>query len=530
MYTHYFGYSENPFTLTPNPRFIFLSNKHKEAFAHLLYGIDNHHGFIKLVGEVGTGKTTLLRTLLGQLGEDKYRTALIFNPCISGIELLRSINHEYGIRSDYDNVSDLLSTLNQFLLAENGQGHTVVLVIDEAQNLQPEVLEHIRLISNLETENDKLIQIILAGQPELKALLKKSELRQLNQRIAVRYTLKPMTREETGRYIRHRTDRASETGGEFFSSNAILPIHLYTGGNPRMINILCDRALLVAYSNEQRVITASTVLKPTWERKGLPGNLQGSEAAGTGSSSRDNHPPASEERQSGLTEEAAEQIEAFEDSEPLELLEEVATEDGAFEESYDLGAELRMEMNEYHHRRIKEMEVPPELQLLQSMTTELINPHLPGDVLLLVLRFAAEFFNRGVIFMVRDKIISGHGQFGIGNGDGNGDETVRSIHFSLETGSMFRPPCKSGKPLTFTPDLTGANISIFNQLGGGIPEQAFIGPLVSRSRIIGFLYADNLPDNKTIERTETLEIFLSQAGVALEKNLLEKKLNEGKQV
>src|SRR6185369_10184756 len=153
MYTKYFGFNEKPFTLTPNPRFIFLSKNHKEAFAHLLYGINNHYGFIELIGEVGTGKTTVLRTLLGQLKDENYRTGLIFNPCLTGVELLRSINHEFGLKAESEYANELLVELNRFLLAENAEGRTVVLVIDEAQNLQPEVLEQIRLISNLETED-----------------------------------------------------------------------------------------------------------------------------------------------------------------------------------------------------------------------------------------------------------------------------------------------------------------------------------------------------------------------------------------
>jgi general secretion pathway protein A len=261
MYTKYFGFNEKPFTLTPNPRFIFLSKNHKEAFAHLLYGINNHYGFIELIGEVGTGKTTVLRTLLGQLHDDNYRTALIFNPCLSGIELLRSINQEFGIKSDCEYANELLAEMNRFLLTENAKGHTVVLVIDEAQNLKPEVLEQLRLISNLETENDKLIQIILAGQPELAALLERPELRQLNQRIAVRYKLKSMNMNETRAYIRHRMEVAGETGGVSFSFYAIKWIYLYTIGVPRMINILCDRALLIAYGDERRRISSGIVTR-----------------------------------------------------------------------------------------------------------------------------------------------------------------------------------------------------------------------------------------------------------------------------
>lgn len=265
MYTKYFGFNEKPFTLTPNPRFIYLSKNHKEAFAHLLYGINNHYGFIELIGEVGAGKTTVLRTLLSQLNEESYRSALIFNPCLTGVELLRSINHEFGLNSTSEYANELLGELNSFLLKENTQGITVVLVIDEAQNLSPEILEQLRLISNLETENDKLIQIILAGQLELSTILELPQLRQLNQRIAVRYRLKPMSSEETCTYIRHRMVVAGETGGVSFSRNAQTIIHLYSRGLPRLINNLCDRALLIAYGDERRLVTAGIVLRAVKE-------------------------------------------------------------------------------------------------------------------------------------------------------------------------------------------------------------------------------------------------------------------------
>ena len=261
MYTKYFGFTEKPFTLTPNPRFIFLSKNHKEAFAHLLYGINNHYGFIELTGEIGTGKTTVLRTLLEQLQDENYRTALIFSPCLTGVELLRTINSEFGIECNSYHANELISELNRFLLTESAQGHTVVLVIDESQNLQPDVLEQIRLISNLETENDKLIQIILAGQPELEILLERPDLRQLNQRIAVRYKLRSMSMTETRHYIRQRMEIAGETGGVTFSDVAIRLIYLVTQGVPRMINILCDRSLLIAYGNENRRINMFTVMQ-----------------------------------------------------------------------------------------------------------------------------------------------------------------------------------------------------------------------------------------------------------------------------
>lgn len=265
MYTKYYGFNEKPFTLTPNPRFIYLSKNHKEAFAHLLYGINNHYGFIELIGEVGTGKTTVLRTLLSQLQDDNYRSAFIFNPCLNGVELLRCINQEFGLKSEGAYTNELLEELNNFLLQENKRGITVVLVIDEAQNLSPEILEQLRLISNLETEDDKLIQIVLAGQPELSSLLDLPELRQLNQRISVRYRLRSMSMDETRTYIRHRMVVAGESGGVVFSRTSLKLIHLFSHGLPRLINNLCDRALLIGFGDEQRQISAGIVIRAVQE-------------------------------------------------------------------------------------------------------------------------------------------------------------------------------------------------------------------------------------------------------------------------
>ncbi len=272
MYTSYFGFNEKPFTLTPNPRYLFLSRHHREAFAHLLYGIDSHYGFIALTGEVGTGKTTVLRTLLGQLKDDKYRTALVFNPSLSGLELLRNIASEFGIDTVGEEAGDILSALNCFLLAENSAGRTVVLVIDEAQNLTPEVLEQIRLVSNLETSDDKLIQIILAGQPELEQLLSRPELRQLNQRIAIRYRLRSMNREETENYLSHRMEVAGNIHGVAFTNAAFRILYLNSNGIPRTINILADRCLIIAFGEEKREITAAMAAKASYELADLPEN------------------------------------------------------------------------------------------------------------------------------------------------------------------------------------------------------------------------------------------------------------------
>ena len=213
MYLDFYALREKPFSLTPDPRFVFLSKKHKETFAHLLYGINSRAGFIVLTGEVGSGKTTVLRALLNQLDEDHYRTALIFNPCLSPNELLQSINREFDIPIDNSSRTSALDTLNLFLLQQNAEGRTVVLVIDEAQALEAPVLEQIRLISNLETDREKLIQIVLAGQPEFGQVLQRKEMRQLSQRITVRYHLQPMDFPDTVAYITHRIRENPWAGG-----------------------------------------------------------------------------------------------------------------------------------------------------------------------------------------------------------------------------------------------------------------------------------------------------------------------------
>ena len=250
MYLEFYGFRERPFRLTPDPRFIFLSKNHREAFAHLLYGIDNRVGFISLTGEVGSGKTTVLRTLLSQLDPDRYRTALIFNPCLSASELLQNINRELGISPCPPHSPSPLEALNLFLLQQNAEGRTVVLVIDEAQDLEAAVLEQIRLISNLETDSEKLIQIVLSGQPELTEILERKEMRQISQRITVRYHLQPMDFKDTLSYINHRLVAAGGKGASVFSKWALRRIYRYSRGLPRLINAACDRALLAGYGRD----------------------------------------------------------------------------------------------------------------------------------------------------------------------------------------------------------------------------------------------------------------------------------------
>lgn len=256
MYLDFYGFREKPFNLTPDPCFVFLSKTHKEAFAHLLYGINNRAGFIGLTGEVGSGKTTVLRTLFSQLDTDHHRTALIFNPCLSAPELLQSINREFGISTDTPNGTGALDALNVFLLEQNAEGRTVVLAIDEAQNLEASVLEQIRLISNLETGKEKLIQIILSGQPELLEILKRGEMRQLSQRITVRYHLQPMDFQDTVAYVGHRLDVAGGKERISFTKGAMKRIYRYSRGLPRPINAACDRALMVAFAEDTTRISS----------------------------------------------------------------------------------------------------------------------------------------------------------------------------------------------------------------------------------------------------------------------------------
>jgi general secretion pathway protein A len=255
MYLDFHGFREKPFNLTPDPRFVFLSKTHKEAFAHLLYGIHDRVGFIGLTGEVGSGKTTVLRALLGQLDPEHHRTALIFNPCLSAPELLQNINREFGITTSTNGLGPL-EGLNQFLLQQNAEGRTVVLIIDEAQDLEAPVLEQIRLISNLETDTEKLIQIVLSGQPEFAKVLKRNDMRQLSQRIVVRYHLQPMDFDDTVQYIGHRLRVAGGTDGLIFSKGALKQIYRYSQGLPRLVNAVCDRALITAYSRDARRISS----------------------------------------------------------------------------------------------------------------------------------------------------------------------------------------------------------------------------------------------------------------------------------
>ena len=258
MYKNFFGFNERPFKLVPNPAYLFLSRSHEEALAHLTYAVIQGEGFMAITGEVGTGKTTLSRAFLEHLDDDT-KSAYIFTTNLSSIELLKAINDEFGIPSDADNAKDLIDTLNTFLIEQKALGKNTVLLIDEAQNLTNEVLELLRLLSNLETSRHKLLYIILVGQPELKEKLNSHELRQLKQRISLSCRLIPLDLKDVRNYIQHRIYVASGEPKVQFDDAAYRSIYNYSEGIPRLVNIVCDRALLTAFSLDQKEITQKIV-------------------------------------------------------------------------------------------------------------------------------------------------------------------------------------------------------------------------------------------------------------------------------
>jgi general secretion pathway protein A len=260
MYLRFFGLNEKPFAITPDPRYLYLSERHAEALAHLLYGVNESGGFIQLTGEVGTGKTTVVRTLLSRVPHHAD-VAVILNPRVTPVEFLLTICEELGLDiadADRDSVKQMVDALNRRLLAAHAGGRRIIVIVDEAQNLSAEVLEQVRLLTNLETPTQKLLQIILIGQPELRELLDRTDLRQLAQRITGRYHLEPLSREETRGYIRHRLRVAGATD-EIFTASALAEVHRLAAGIPRVINVTCDRALLGAYTQEKRKVSAALV-------------------------------------------------------------------------------------------------------------------------------------------------------------------------------------------------------------------------------------------------------------------------------
>jgi len=254
MYNAYFGFREKPFKLVPNPEYLFLSRSHEDALAYLNYAISQGEGFVEITGEVGTGKTTLCRAFLESL-DDTTSAAYIFNPKLNPQQLIRSINDEFGITCGTDDTKDLIDALNRFLLQTKQERKKAILLIDEAQNLSETVLEQLRLLSNLETKKEKLLQIILVGQPELAAMLDSHDLRQIGQRISIRCRISPLSLRETQEYIQYRLNIASQKRLALFDRAAIRRIYAYSSGIPRMINIACDRALLTAFGMNRRKVT-----------------------------------------------------------------------------------------------------------------------------------------------------------------------------------------------------------------------------------------------------------------------------------
>ncbi len=254
MYEKFYGLRDNPFRLTPDPDYLFLSSGHQEALGHLLFGVNERSGVVVITGEVGAGKTTLLRTLVRNL-DAQTTVAYIFNPTLSALELLQTINADLGLPASSTSKKELTDELNRFLLDQQAAGRRVVVIVDEAQNLEPSVLEQLRLLSNLETEREKLLQIILVGQPELRAMLARPELVQLDQRVTLHWHLGPLNTAETAAYVRHRLRVAAAMREAVrFTPRALRLVHRFSRGIPRLVNVLCHRALLIGYTREERPI------------------------------------------------------------------------------------------------------------------------------------------------------------------------------------------------------------------------------------------------------------------------------------
>ncbi len=267
MYLKHFGFTEEPFNITPDPRFLFFAKHHQEAYDHLVYGIKNRKGFIELTGEVGCGKTTICRAVFAALPSN-VATALVLNPCLTETQLMRAILDDFGLTVRGRDRLTYLQRLNRFLLDQLAEGNNVALIIDEAQDLSTGVLEQVRLLSNLETDQHKLLQIVLCGQPELKERLAASDLRQLRQRITVRCHLLPLTEEEVAQYIERRLLIAGRADGKLFDSDAVRRVYRYSGGIPRLINAVCDVSLLAGYAAGTLRIDKNCVIRAIEQLEG----------------------------------------------------------------------------------------------------------------------------------------------------------------------------------------------------------------------------------------------------------------------
>ena len=293
MYEDYYGFSEKPFSLTPDPKYLYKSESHAGAFELLQYAIRRREGFVVVTGDIGTGKTTLCRAVMGQLDRRVF-TALVLNPFLAEDDLLRLILQDFGVvsreeikrgRLAYVSKQALIDTLNEFLLSLLPLGASAVLILDEAQNLPRQVLEQIRILSNLETDKEKLLQIVLVGQMNLKESLRAPDLRQLDQRVSIRFELEPLTRDETGAYVSHRLAIAGGASGVSFAPAALDLVHRCTTGIPRLINLVCDRALLCSYAERCTRVTPESVRKAAvsldlvFPRRSFAGWLRGQAAA-----------------------------------------------------------------------------------------------------------------------------------------------------------------------------------------------------------------------------------------------------------
>lgn len=258
MYLQHFGLLRAPFEMTPDPAFLYLGESHQEGLATLVYGVRSRKGFVMLTGEVGTGKTTLLHALLSQL-DPNTAAAFVFNPRLGPLDFFRVLFDEFGIETPCTTKAEYLIAFNKFLIERLGRDHPTLLIVDEAQNLSPEMLEEVRLLSNLETPHSKLIQIMLVGQPELEEMLQQQELRQLRQRISLRFRLRPFDADETEHYVQERMRLAGYTGKGVFKRSALRRMHYVTTGIPRLINVVCDGALLLCYSRGQTSVDANEI-------------------------------------------------------------------------------------------------------------------------------------------------------------------------------------------------------------------------------------------------------------------------------
>jgi type II secretory pathway predicted ATPase ExeA len=259
MYKKFFGLRENPFNVNPDPRYLYMTAHTEEALACLTYGIQNRKGFVLLTGEVGTGKTTLLNKLLDWLHRENIPTAFVFNPRLNVTQFLDFMLADFGLQADAKMKSQTLWKFNQWLLERHRAGETAVLVVDEAQNLSPQVLEEIRLLTNLETSTEKLLQIVLSGQPELEVKLGQSQLRQLRQRITLRTKTHPLTRAEMAIYVKERLRIAGCDGHAIFDGDALEAIYAYSKGIPRVVNLLCEHALISAFVDQQPTVDAQRI-------------------------------------------------------------------------------------------------------------------------------------------------------------------------------------------------------------------------------------------------------------------------------